>query len=297
MADSPTRDAASTQGANLCLNCSPQRHRDPWAYALSPSKPPAATKAKRPSRKAGPVRGRVRQRDEAGGRAHPGIYAVPSGIPAKVSMSKSNPGAVPGPRGVLSRHTPPPHPVAPLLHAEHHGQLCSLPPTGLTTSAFKKKHSSNLTASKTGTWTLSCQCHVHGSNSRCHSVPRSQPGSLLLPEELGNPSKKGRGESGLLARAVANTSAGRYSPSRSRGHDLAQEEQEQSLAKGRAAAAPRTRGRGDPAGSSSVPKIRGSFCPREPPIRAGTRVTSRRLPRSDGAVGVSKGQGSICTQR
>lgn len=109
--------------------------------------------------------------------------------------------------------------------------LCSLPPVDLTTSAFKKnKHSRDLR--DLDTKLLAPQC----SNSWCHPVPRSQPGSLLLPEELGNPSKKRGGESGLFARGAVGASPGGCSPSGPRGRDLAQEEQEQSLAEGPGAA-------------------------------------------------------------
>lgn len=129
--------------------------------------------------------------------------------------------------GVPSR--PPPRNCT---QAKRGGQPCSLSPLGLITSAFKKNPSRNLTASKTGTWARSCQCCVYGSNSLCHHLPRSQPGSLLLPEELGNPSKKRCRAISLFAPAIADNSTSGHSLSRSQGHDPAQEEQEQSLAKG-----------------------------------------------------------------
>lgn len=82
MADSLTRDAASTHGANLCLNCSPQAHRDPQTPALSPSNPqqqskPVVPAPNRSRQQAGSVQGTVRQVDEADGQAHLGIHAVP----------------------------------------------------------------------------------------------------------------------------------------------------------------------------------------------------------------------------
>lgn len=78
------------------------------------------------------------------------------GILAKASVSPPKGWAL----GGSSADSPPP--VAPSLHTKRRGQLCSLPPVGLTTSAFKKKHSRNLTASKTGTWTLSSHRSIHG---------------------------------------------------------------------------------------------------------------------------------------
>lgn len=102
--------------------------------------------------------------------------------------------------------------------------------------------------------------HLQG-KSWCHPAPRLQPGSLLLPQELGKPSKRHCGASGASAQAVADNSAGGYALSGPGGCDPAQEEQEQSLATGRVAAAPQTWSRGGLAGSSSVPEIRGSFCP------------------------------------
>lgn len=56
--------------------------------------------------------------------------------------------------------------VAPPLHAQLCGWLCSLSLLGLTTATLKKSHPSNLTASKTGTWTLSSQHSIHGDNSQ-----------------------------------------------------------------------------------------------------------------------------------
>lgn len=170
---------------------------------------------------------------------------------------------------------------------------------GLTT-LFKKKHSSNLPASRTGTWTLPVQ-HLQG-KSWCHPTPRLQPGSLLLPQELGKPSKRRCGASGASARAVADNSVGGYALSRPGGCDPAQEEQEQSLAKGTAAAALQTWGQGGLAGSSSVPKIRGSFCPeshlhKQPHTQLRVGFCSASAVGLWAPRGISKGQGSICTQR
>lgn len=232
MADSPTRDAASTHGANLRLNCGLQGHRDPQMSALSPSKAPAATKASCPSPKPSPGKSRVTQRDKAGGRAQLGIRAVPITWASWQRHLLVHPRALPGSSGVLSRTAE--LRIASPLHAKCCRQLCRLPPAGLTTSAFKKKHSINHSASKTGTWTLRSQSSVHGVRagvtlSQGHS---QEAFSFLRSWET---HQKHCGESGLFAQTVADNSAGGYSLSGSGGRDLAQEEQEQSLAKGRAA--------------------------------------------------------------
>lgn len=52
----------------------------------------------------------------------------------------------------------------------------------------------------------------------------------------------------------------------------------------------RSRGRGDPSGSGSVPKIRGSFCPWQPPDEGLTRWHLPR-PGSGGAMGCLEGAG------